>query len=308
MSELNSSIAPEQIRAFVTLVHHGSFRAAADALHFTRENLRRKLTGLEQRLNVKLYEKGRGKHANIRLTREGNLFYAKSAQFLHEAKTLTRLFDSGKASAESKIAVSDYIANHHLGYILKGFHKQFPDIAIQVTSGTEQQTVSAMQTDPSIKLGICVSDDFPEDLIRRRLFSMTWCFTAELGHPLLQQTAVSLRQVANEALITFQPGCPAQKRILEAFHQKAITPRINFEVTTTQMILNLVEVGAGVAIIPISQPFTMFRGRRVGQIPISDAMPPIEFSILTRKDLLEDAVAPRLLDRITDQFSYQRLE
>lgn len=298
------SVATEQVRAFVALVHFGNFRAAAEALHLTREGLRRKLLTLEERLNASLYEK-RHRQTAIRLTNEGNLFYTKSVQFLADARTLTELFEFKHSSLVTKIAVSNYIASYCLSSVLREFHRQFPDVAIQVTAGTEQQIVSTIQVDPSIKLGICVSDDFPKDLIRRKLFPMSWCFIAQLGHALLQRPTVTLAQLAGEPLIMFEHGCPARQRLLEALHQKSITPKVVAEVTTTQMVINLVESGIGTAIIPITRPSTIFRGRRVGQVAISDAIRPIEFSILTRKDLSEDAVAPKLLDCILSQSAHE---
>ncbi|MBU6477246.1 MAG: LysR family transcriptional regulator [Xanthomonadaceae bacterium] len=301
------SVASEQARAFVALVNFGNYRTAADSLHLTREGLRRRLLVLEDRLRVRLYEKDRGRHTNIRLTREGNLFYTKSVQFLEEAKTLTELFDYEQSSRDIKIAISNYVADHHLSSILRDFHRQLPDVAIQVTAGTEQQVVSTMQQDSRVKLGICVCDNFPGDLIRRQLFSMSWCFVAQLEHPLLQRPNVTLAQLADEPLIMSQHGCPARQRILEAFHQKSITPNVAIEVTTTQMVLNLVEAGIGTAIIPISRPCAIFRGRRVSQVPIMDAIQPIEFAILAQKDLLDDTVASKLLDCIFDQFGHKRL-
>ena len=301
------SIASEQARAFVALVNFGNYRTAADSLHLTREGLRRRLLTLEDRLHVRLYEKGRGRHTNIRLTREGNLFYTKSVQFLEEAKTLTELFDHQHSSSEIKVGISNYVADYHLSSILRDFHRQLPDITIHVTAGTEQQIVSTMQGNPRIKLGICVCDTFPTGLIRRQLFSMSWHFIAQLGHPLLQQSTVTLAQLADEPLIMFQPGCPARQRILEAFRQQSITPNVSIDVTTTQMALNLVEAGIGTAVIPILRPCAIFRGRRVSQVPVSDSIRPIVFALLAQKDLSDDMAALKLMDCIFDQFGHKRL-
>lgn len=295
------------MRAFVAFVHFGSYREAADSLHLTREALRRRLLMLEERLHVRLYETERGRHTNIRLTHEGNLFYTKSVQFLEEAKTLTELFDREQTSLEIKVAISNYVADYHLSSILRDFHRQLPNIAIQVTAGTEQQIVSMMQQDRGIKLGICACDNFPGDLVRRQLFSMSWCFIATLEHPLLQRPSVTLTQLADEPLIMFQHGCPARQRILEAFNQKSIIPNVAIEVTTTQMVLNLVEAGIGTAIIPISRPCAIFRGRRLSQVSVSDTIQPIEFTLLAQKDISDDTVASKLLDCIFDQFGHKRV-
>src|SRR5512141_603607 len=95
MNRLMPPISTEQVRAFVELVRTGSIRMAAQSLHLSEEGVRSRLLTLEERLGVALYEKERGRRAEVRLTHAGRVFTGKAEQFLEEAHALTHLFEPG---------------------------------------------------------------------------------------------------------------------------------------------------------------------------------------------------------------------
>lgn len=306
MNRQVSSISTDQVSAFVELVHSGSIRLAAETLHLSEEGLRSRLLMLEDRLGVTLYEKERGRRTSVSLTHAGRLFHRKAVQFLEQASNLAELSEPSNAVQEMRIAVSHYMANFYLGDILKRFYGDFPHITVQVTTGTEQQVISAMREEASIKIGICVCDELPKGLDYQQLLPMHWRFVAPVKHHLLGRSEVSLEELAQEPLIMFESPCPGRRRILEAFYAKGIAPRTAIEVTTTQMLLNLVEEGIGASIIPVLQDSTILRGRQIGEAAISDGIRPVEYGILSRKDSGANDPSRELLRFIMDQFAHER--
>jgi hypothetical protein len=89
------AIELRHLRYFVCVADHLHFGRAASALHIAQPSLSRQIRDLEERLEVKLFDRGpRG----VSLTRPGFLLLAESRRILEEISlSLRRVRASGKA-------------------------------------------------------------------------------------------------------------------------------------------------------------------------------------------------------------------
>ena len=284
MNRLMAPISTEQVRAFVELVRTGSIRLAAQSLHLSEEGLRSRLLALEERLGVALYEKERGRRADVRLTHAGRLFTGKAEQFLEEAHALTHLFEPAQHSREIRIAASQYLTYYVLIDVMREFHARSPEITLRLITRTEQQILADLQSDSSLALGACAPIEYPVGLSYHPWFVLPWYFVAATGHPLLEREMLSLAEVANEPLIVFEAGSTGRQHVFEAFYQRRLTPRIAMETTSTQVIVRMVEAGLGTAIVPLLPSGIVTRGLRVGQVALGQQIRPMESGIFSRPD------------------------
>ncbi len=80
-----SIIKNEQLRAFIAVVEHGSFRAAANAIFKTQPTLSAAIKSLEQQFDLQLLSRD-GYRPSI--TNEGKVFYQRAKELLQQADEL----------------------------------------------------------------------------------------------------------------------------------------------------------------------------------------------------------------------------
>jgi DNA-binding transcriptional LysR family regulator len=299
MTRLMPTISTDQVLAFVELTRTGSFRLAASALHLSEEGVRSRLLMLEQRLGVSLYEKQRGRRAAISLTQAGQTFSTKAAQFIEDAQELTNLFDPGRSRQEIHVAASQFLSQYLLIDIVRAYHECSAGSMINIITRTEQQILAAMEEDAKLALGICAPIEYPTGFVFHHWFSMSWHFIAATGHPLLQRTNLTLNDLVDEPLILFEPGSTGRQHILEAFHQRDLTPRIVMEATSTQLIVRMVEAHLGVAIVPLLASGIVTKDINIGQISLGDQIRSIDSGLMYRRDSQRDSEVQKFANFVT---------
>jgi DNA-binding transcriptional LysR family regulator len=89
------------LRHVVTLARRLSYTKAAEELGLTQSALSRSIQAIEQRANVRLFDRDRG---GVHLTTLGRDFVERAAALLREADDLDRLLRRGGTGAQGKIA------------------------------------------------------------------------------------------------------------------------------------------------------------------------------------------------------------
>jgi len=74
---------------------------------------------------------------------------------------------------------------------------------------------------------------------------------------------VRLKQVIKHPLILYERGSTGRQHVLDAFHERGLSPRVALETTSTETIVSMVESGLGVSVVPLMPNGAVTRGRRV---------------------------------------------
>ena len=276
-------ISVDRVAAFVALAEAGSIRAAAGRLYLTEQGARTRLLGLERTLGVPLYRKGQGRRARTLLTEEGLRFLPRARDFLAQAQDLGRTFASAPATAVVRVAASAYLTTYVLIDVVRRFHRRHPDIRICLASRPEREIEAALLETGVFAMGVAAPYESATGLVYSHRFSMDWSLIAPPGHPLLDRARVRLRDIEAHPLILFESGSTGRQHVLEAFGRSGLTPRVEMEATTTSIIVQMVEAGLGVAIVPLLPGGVVTRGRRIGVRPLGKQIREIQSGILTRR-------------------------
>lgn len=276
------TISTDQMLALVELARQGSLRAAAEALHLSEQGVRNRLVALEARLGVELYRKRRGIRRMAPLTEEGRRLLPHAMAFLEQAGCLTELFGESAGPREVHVAASQYLIAYALVDVVRRFHAAEPSIRIRLSAKTEEEIDEAVRNDPQITLGIAAPYEVSTELEYRHWFSMDWSLIAPRKHRLLKKPRVDLSELVQEPLILYERGSTGRAHVVEAFRKQGLSPRIEMEVTNTDLIVRLVEAGLGIAIVPLHPSGAVTQGRRVEIRPLKQAIRPIDSGILIR--------------------------
>jgi len=280
----------------IELAREGSLRRAAKELHISEQGVRNRLLALERRLGVELYHKRRGVRRSPPLTRHGRDFLPHARAFLDRAQELCDLFAKSKPPHEVQVAASQYLIMYGLIDIIGKFHVAAPHIQIRLRTRTEQEIEAELIADPDLALGIAAPHQPSHELDYHHLFSMSWSLITPPRHPLLKKKRLRLRDLANQPLIFFERHSTGRDHVIDAFHSSDLSPRVEMEATTTEIIVRMVEAGIGVSIVPLMPSGIVTRGRSVAVRPLGSQIRSIHSGILVRRGEKLSPAAKQFID------------
>ena len=283
MSDPFPSVTPDQVAALVELARAGSLRAAAAELTITEQGVRNRLVALEAQLKVSLYHKQRGPRRRSPLTPQGEQLLPHAVAFLDRARRLSGLFGGSEGPTEVHVAATQYLTLYAMLDAVRCFHRTFPDIRVRLSSRTERDIEDALLRDPDLAFGVAAPYEGGTGLEYRHLFSLDWGLITPPGHTLLHKRGLTLADLVDVPLIVFERGSTGRQHVLDAFHGRELSPRIDMEATTTGIVVKMVEAGLGVSLVPLMPNGSVTRGVNVGVRKLPGQIRPIHSGILMRR-------------------------
>lgn len=140
-----SALTPgtDHILAFLAVVQHRSFSAAAQALNRTQSSMTYAIQRLETDLGVTLFERAQ---RGARLTPQGKALLPVARRLTQELDTLRRTADGLAAGLEAKltIAVEAAFPEARLLALLAAFRRDFPLVRVRIMVESLHATAEAM--------------------------------------------------------------------------------------------------------------------------------------------------------------------
>lgn len=198
------------------------------------------------------------------------------------------MFQNDVADRTLRVVTSHYLATYVLIDILQEFRRLHAGTAVRLSVRTELQVLGAVAHPGECVLGFCAASEYPEALDYIPWFRMDWWLVVPEGHRFAQLASITLGELDGEGLIVFEPGSTGRQHVFEAFHQVGAVPNIATQATTTPLIVQMVEAGLGVAILPLLPSGIVTQGRRVRTIPIATEIRPIESGIFIQPQWHDD--------------------
>jgi DNA-binding transcriptional LysR family regulator len=277
------SLSTDHVAALVELARCGSLRHAAHALHISEQGVRNRLVVLERRVGVELYRKSRGPRTSDPLTPHGHEFLPLALRYLDAARGLTERVAEPGGQHEIHIVASQYLILYVLIEAVRRFHRAFPAVRVRISNYTEQEIENRLLHDPQIAFGLAAPYETPPELEYRNLFPLEWSLITPRRHPLAQLKKLSLRQIVSTPLILFERGSTGRQHVIDAFHAAGLSPRIEMETTTTEIIVRMVEAGMGISIVPLLASGVVTKGRKVEVRSLARQVRPIQSGLLKRR-------------------------
>jgi DNA-binding transcriptional LysR family regulator len=291
MAESFPSVTPDQVAALVELARAGSLRAAAAELNITEQGVRNRLVALEAQLKVSLYHKQRGPRRRSPLTPQGEQLLPHAISFLDRARQLAGRFGGSTGPQEIHVAATQYLTLYAMLDAIRRFHRTYPTIRVRLSSRTERDIEDALLRDPDLAFGVAAPYEGVAGIEFRHLFSLDWGLITPPGHSLLRKRELNLTDLVSVPLIVFERGSTGRQHVLDAFHERSLSPRIDMEATTTGIVVKMVEAGLGVSLVPLMPNGSVTRGVNVGVRKLPGMIRPIHSGILIRRGETPPAAA-----------------
>ena len=237
----------ETFGVFCDLNHTHSLTTTARHLHLTRKAARRQLALLEREFKTELADCRRRK---IRFTRDGLVCRRYGAQMtatLHRLKIALRQARA-LAANEFDLAVCFGIGFHQLPTRLRRFRAAHPAARVTVSYGTParvHEAVDNMEAD----LGLTIHPQHWPGLVLDITRREPLAFICHPQHPFAARPAVGLRELAGQKFIGLRDTPhPAHLEKLPN-HLRHLFEPVR-ECHNVEGVVGLVEIGAGVALLP----------------------------------------------------------
>lgn len=135
----------KQMKYFVEIVKTGSFTKASENLYISQSAISQQMKALENELSVDLLIR---QNRSFELTNAGQYFYNNAISIIDDIEALKRKTNEigSPIAAEAKLKVG-FLSNYsgqELYQAVAAFSKTYPDVQIELTSGTHEELYSSM--------------------------------------------------------------------------------------------------------------------------------------------------------------------
>lgn len=239
-----------QLRYFVAVADHGSFRRAAESLCISQPPITKQIQALEQLLGVGLFQRARRK---LKLTPAGEALHTEARMLLGG---LERVCDTIRAfhlaSPRSFIIgmADDFVYSDHLEQLLETGRKLGVRIETTVALSPSLELQVAHGIVDAALVNLPLSSE-SAGLVIKQIAPSRLCLLVEKNHPLAKLTRVQ-PSVLRDVPVLMCPEVPANSfaRQCEAlFMAGGITPSVAHRSTSTAIVEVLVERGQGVGLV-----------------------------------------------------------
>lgn len=255
-----------QLRVFMSVVEKQSITKAAEELNMTQPAVSIQLKNLQDQFDISLTEViGR----KLYVTDFGKELYQIADNILQEVASINYKTQSFKGMLSGKLKLSvastgKYVIPHYL----KGFLKQNPniDLIIDVTNKTKViESLENNQVDFALisvmpeKLELMQEVLLPNKLFLTAASDAEWDFGKKANKHIFDNLPLIFREEGSGTRVTMQ----------QYFQKAHITPKVRFELTSTEAVKQAVIAGLGYSIQSILSVKNELKQKEIRLIPVS---------------------------------------
>lgn len=264
-------ITLHQLKVFVAVAESGGTAAAARRLHLSQPSVSLIVRNLEAELGAELFIRNPPRGLAITPFGRGKLEEART--LLSRAEMFAEPQDAGQQlRGQITIGYFSSLGPPYVPGLLRRLRETLPGVEVQLREG-DLGSISRMLDTGQVELALTYDLGMTERPRVQRLKECRFYAALPPAHPLARQQAVSLEDLAGEALI--QIDLPHSREFLMSpFWQYQLEPRIAYRTTSLEMVRGMVAQGLGVALL-ITRPLSdqTQDGARLVCRPIANPLP-----------------------------------
>ncbi|MDH3494888.1 MAG: LysR family transcriptional regulator [Acidobacteriota bacterium] len=224
-----------------------SFSRAAKILNRTQPAVSQAIRRLEDEIGEKLFDRS---SKDGTLTDAGEVLLDYAAKMLNLRRAARNAVRELKALHRGKITLS---ANEHTVFyllpLIDEFQRTHPFIKIDVKRGVASRIPKEIMA-REVELGVISFKPKDRSVKAVAVSTDELVLIAAPGHPLAKHKTVSIRELGTERFIAHNAPSPYRQQVIEKFEKHRTELNIAIEMPSLEAIKRLVEMGAGVALVP----------------------------------------------------------
>lgn len=265
-----------------TLRHNFNLTEAANALRTSQSGVSKHIRDLEDELGLQIFVR-RGKRL-LGLTEPGEKVARVVERILAEAQNLEEVsweFEKG-AEGTLTVATTHTQARYVLPKVISQFRKSYPGVRLNLRQLNPKDIAEAI-VEGEADLGVATDTlERHAGILAFPYFTWEHAVVVPRNHPLTAITELTLAEIANYPLITYDEGLTGRARIDAAFETFGIVPEFSMSALDSDVIKTYVEYGLGVGIIA-AMAYDKDRDQNLALLHCSGLFRPSTSSIAVRQ-------------------------
>lgn len=235
-----------QLKIFCAVVDHGSFTAAAEAVHTVQSNVTMRVKELEAELGQALFIR---RKSGVVTTAAGEVFlgYARRILRLTEESRVA-LQDGGRPAGPLRLGAMETTAAIRLPRLLGTYRARHPEVRMSLTTGTTAELIRAVESCQLDGAFIGGRHQHPA-LVQEALFDEELALISTSD---ITSRDALLDTLPDQTVFVFRAGCFYRSTLESWCHQAGLVPGQVMEMGTLDGILSCVAAGMGITLLPAS--------------------------------------------------------
>lgn len=243
-----------ELALFHLVVKHGRFTKAAELAGLTQSAMTRQVQGIENRLGIPLLERTT---RAVRPTPAGEFLFRESIRLLGDVESLLKQMaeEFGGARKEVRVAVSRTVA---LAYLPGFFHanlRQFPQVGCRVACHSSDDLLTALEANEQDIGVLCPPSRLPKTLRITHRFEDAFTMIAPAGSALDMKPPSSKKAradwLARQTWLLIEERSWTGRKLRAWMRRQGWGVEPVMQLDNFDLIINLVELGMGVSLVPI---------------------------------------------------------
>jgi DNA-binding transcriptional LysR family regulator len=236
------------LRAFVTVGELQSFAAAAKQLHLSQPALSRRISHLENLLDVRLFDRTT---RSVELTLLGRRFLDQIRGTVDDLdRSVASLRDAAQMEAGDVTIGCVFSAVHHfLPPVIRSFRERHPRVLVRIIEEGADEVLAAVQQGEA-DFGLNYIGMQEPELEFTPLLKEPYVLACPADHPLAKRRSVRWEELAAWPHARVSQASRNRLLIDQALVELPPLPRPVCEVRHVSTLIGMVENGMGVAVVP----------------------------------------------------------
>ncbi|MEM1226984.1 MAG: LysR family transcriptional regulator [Planctomycetota bacterium] len=243
-----------QFRAMIELSRHNGFAAAAASLDLATPSVWQQLRALEDEFNVTLVDVN---GQQVTLTEHGRLLVELAEPVVQGFDSIVDQFTQRSQSIHQRLVVASpaNILVNELPSPIRRYRRKYEDVElslIDLPSNPARQLLEDREADLAVVGQL--ETTFPATLQADPITTFPFMLVCPPDHPIVSMKRPGPKSLARFPLVMSNVGTNTRARVDQIFDRAGLRDqlRIACETSTKDLLLQYVEMGFGITIVPIS--------------------------------------------------------
>jgi DNA-binding transcriptional LysR family regulator len=232
------------LHIFRTVVREGGIVRAAQRLHRVPSNITTRIKQLEASIGVQLFTR---EHHRLTLSHSGERLLVYADRMLLLSEEARKVLSGTAPAGVLRLGALESTAASRLPAILAAYHKAYPDVRVELITGTNDALTAAV-IDRRVEAAFVAEAPATKELAYQALFRERLVIIAAASHAPIRRP----QDVDADSVIAFPDGC-YYRRVLQRWLGERRLPSIRvLELGSYHAIVACVASGTGIALAPES--------------------------------------------------------
>jgi len=230
------------LHIFKTVADEGGITKAARKLHRVPSNITTRIKQLESEVGTLLFHRSRQR---LHLSPHGELLLGYAARLIDLSEEARHAVADTKPRGLLRLGALESTSASRLPAVLAEFHRRYPDVRLELTTGTNDSLVTQV-TERRLDAAFIAEPPSERELAHLPVFRERLVVISSADHPPIN----SARDARGESLVAFPNGC-AYRRVLHRWLKRDSLSNLRvLELGSYHAIVACVAAGAGIAVVP----------------------------------------------------------